>query len=158
MKSHSTYSRSKTTGFTLIEVMIVMGILAVIISSGLAFSFDSYRGYLFRSEYTSAINMLAKARNRALNNFNESAHAFSIEPNEYRIYAVDEYDDDDASTYEAFPRNPSLAITSAESTFEFEQLSGNSATCSPSPCTITFSNGLVVKTITINRAGGIIDD
>jgi prepilin-type N-terminal cleavage/methylation domain-containing protein len=147
-------------GFTLIEVLIVLGMVAIFATMGLVFSFDSYRGYLFRSEYTTTVNLLAKARNRAINNFNESNHAVSILDGEYRLYKIDGYDPGDSATYESFPRNNALTFEGPEEII-FEQLSGNLAECEDEdgnpidPCTYTFGYGLKTKSITINDMGGI---
>ena len=140
----------RPTGFTLIEVLVVIGLFSLLAAIGLTFSFDSYRNYLFRSEYTSVINIMSQARNRAINNFNESAYTFEILETEYRIYPTIKPDE-----FETFPRNSSLSISPETSSYQFFPLSGNSPDCEPS-CIITFGNGLLTKTITLNAAGGII--
>ena len=61
-------------GLTLIEVLVVMGILIFILSLGLFVSFDAYRGYIFRSERSVAVSVLEKARSRAVNNLYEMPH------------------------------------------------------------------------------------
>jgi prepilin-type N-terminal cleavage/methylation domain-containing protein len=144
-------------GFTLMEVIVVIGLLAVFAVMGLSYSFDSYRGYLFRSEYTSFVNMLAKARNQALNNFNESCHGITILADEYRIFKTDECNLNDVDDYKGFPRNSSLTFDGPD-TIMFDQLTGNlnSGSCDgDDPCTITFGYGLRTKSVEINRFGGI---
>lgn len=142
-------------GFTLIEVLVVLGMLAIFATMGLVFSFDSYRGYLFRSEYTTTVNLLAKARNRAINNFNESNHGIAILDGEYRLFNTNEYDAGDPDTYEFFPRNNALTFDGPEEII-FQQLTGNLASCDgEDPCTYTFGYGLKTKSITINDMGGI---
>jgi prepilin-type N-terminal cleavage/methylation domain-containing protein len=143
-------------GFTLIELIVVLGIFSILAAAGLAFSFDSYRGYLFQSEYTSTVNLLAKARNRAINNFNESDHAIEVLSGEYRLYATDEYSASDPSTYLSLPRNNELTFTGPTKVV-FAQLSGDLASCdSKDPCEITFGYGLRTMKITVNDVGGII--
>ena len=61
-------------GISLIEVVVVIGILSVILSLGLVMSLDSYRGYLFRSERTILVSILSKARSQAMGNFFQSPH------------------------------------------------------------------------------------
>ncbi len=142
-------------GFTLIEVLVVLGMMAIFATMGLVFSFDSYRGYLFRSEYTTTVNLLAKARNRAINNFNESNHGVAILDGEYRLFKTSDYDPSDSDTYESFPRNNELTFDGPEEII-FEQLSGNLIECDgEDPCTYTFGYGLKTKSITINDMGGI---
>lgn len=142
-------------GFTMIEILVVLGMLAIFATMGLVISFDSYRGYLFRSEYTTTVNLLTKARNRAINNFNESNHGVAILDGEYRIFNTDEYDSDDDSTYDSYSRNNALIFTGPTEII-FQQLTGNLASCDgEDPCTYTFGYGLKTKSITINEVGGI---
>jgi prepilin-type N-terminal cleavage/methylation domain-containing protein len=143
-------------GFTLIEIIVVLGIFSILAAAGLAFSFDSYRGYLFQGEYTSVINLLSKARNRAINNFNESDHALEILSGEYRLYATDEYNASNPATYLSLPRNNELTF-SGPNKVVFKQLSGDLSSCdSVDPCKITFGYGFQTMNITINNVGGII--
>jgi len=146
-------------GFTLIEVLIVLGMLAIFATMGLVFSFDSYRGYLFRSEYTTTVNLLAKARNRAINNFNESCHGVAILAGEYRIFRSATCDTDNIDSFESFPRNNALTLTGPEEIM-FDQLTGNLAWCEgvvdeDDICSLTFGYGLKTKNVDINYYGGI---
>ena len=154
MKSPNIFNVN-TRGFTLIEILVVLGILAVIAGSGLAFTLDSYRGYLFRSEYTTVTHMLAKARSRAINNFNESAHGLKILGDQYVLFVGGDYATSDSDLQEIFPRNTALSVA-GEDEIVFEQLTGNANDCDSPSCTITFGYGASVKNITINAQGGII--
>lgn len=157
MKLHSTSIHVKTQqfGFTLMEVLVVLGLLSIFATMGLAFSFDSYRGYVFRGEYTTAVNLLARARNRAINNFNESNHGVAITPTEYRLYATAIYNPNDDTTYESYPRGRAVSIPNID--IIFEELTGNSI-CGSTPCehSLTFGYNAQTKTITVNEAGGIM--
>lgn len=137
-------------GFTLLEILVVMGLFSLVIGIGMSFSLDSYRNYLLRSETEHAYALLTQARNRAVNNFNEDSHIFAITSSEYRVYPAG-----DSSDPDVYPRNDALTITPDTITIEFEQLSGNVPDCSPS-CDIILTNGLLTRTITINEAGGIL--
>lgn len=151
-------------GFTLMEILVVIGLLAVFATMGLSFSFDSYRGYLFRSEYTSAVNLLAQARNRAINNFNESSHGLAVLDTQYHLLKTNTavpYNATASSTFQPFERNTALTF-SGPTFITFEQVSGDLDVCEDEdgdpvdPCTITFGYGLKTKSITINEVGGII--
>jgi len=161
MKSLNIFSHKNSSGFTLIEVMIVIGIFAVIVGSGMVFSFDSYRGYLFRSEYTGVAHIISKARNQAVNNFSEDQHGvyFDDVNHKYVLFIGDAYDEDDGRN-EDFPMSEAFNIDGI-TTIVFEQLTGNvdsgNSICDDSPCEITFDGGGVrVRTLTINEVGGII--
>lgn len=147
-----------------------MGILAIIAGMGLSFSFDSYRGYLFRAEYTGVTHVIAKARNHSVNNYNESPHGvyFDQANNQYVYFVGDTYNSADPQN-EIYPQNPAFTIDGPtglgnDFTIVFEQLSGGvddaHSDCDGTPsdeCLITFSGGGVrVQTVEINESGGII--
>jgi len=142
-------------GFTMLEVLIVVGLLAIFAGMGLVYSFDSYRGEIFRGEYTNVASVVARARNRAINNFNESGHGVTITGTEYRLYPTATYNAADPSTYESFPRNANVTM-SGDSEIIFEQLTGNSicgsVTCSK---TVGISYGTLSNAVLINEVGGI---
>lgn len=155
MKSLNTYNPARTAkaGFTLMEVIVVLGMLSIIAAAGMVFSFDSYRGYLFRAEYGNVAHVIVKARNLAANNFNEAPHGVHFEANSYTLFVGNSYDSSNPSN-QVFERN--AAITYAYPTdIVFEQLSGNLLSCSTDPCTLSFSYGSLNKDITINDFGGI---
>jgi len=155
MQTHPSQKYLHLTGFTLIEMTVVIGLLGAFTAMGLSFSFDSYRGYLFRSEYTTVFHLLAKARNHALNNFNQSSHGIAIRDGEYRLFEVESYDEANEATYKSYPRNSALSFTGPDE-IVFEQLSGNLFSCDADPCAITFSYKSQTKVITINNVGGIM--
>jgi prepilin-type N-terminal cleavage/methylation domain-containing protein len=143
-------------GFTLIEILVVLGMMAVFTSVGVVFSLNSYQQHLFLSEYNLTTNLLAKVRNHAQNNFEQSSHSLLILDNEYRIFATNQYSPQDSSTYESYPRNPNVDYLGPEE-ITFAQLSGNLLTCADfDPCTYTLSYTLQTRAVTINDMGGII--
>src|SRR5439155_93802 len=75
-------------GFTLIEIMIAVGILAIIATLGLFVSFDFYKGYAFRSEKSIVVSTLQKARDESLSNINQTRHGvhFGASPLQYIIF------------------------------------------------------------------------
>ncbi len=61
-------------GFTLIEILISVAILSIIIGLGLFISFDFYKSYSFRSEESTIVSILQKARSQSMNNINQTRH------------------------------------------------------------------------------------
>lgn len=68
LRRTSIRSSHSVPGFTLIEILVVMGILVIVAGFGLFVSMDSFRGYSFHSERDSLISILQKARSQAVNN------------------------------------------------------------------------------------------
>src|SRR5438105_2008049 len=78
--------KKNTAGFTLIEIIIAIAILAIILTLGLFISFDFYKSYAFRSEKNIIVSVLQKARGQALNNINQARHGVSFQSGQYIIF------------------------------------------------------------------------
>lgn len=80
MASHrvSIHKRSETRGFTMIEVLTVLGILGVIAGIVMYVDLNSYRGSAFRAEQSALGVALQTARADALNNIDEDRHGVAI--------------------------------------------------------------------------------
>lgn len=85
----------KNSGFTVIEIAVVIGLFALIIALALIMSMDVWRGSSFQSEQDIVLSLLYKARSRAVSNINESNHGLCIDQDE-RKYIVFEGDNCDA--------------------------------------------------------------
>lgn len=69
-------------GMTLIEIVVVLGILMLILSLGLSSSLGSFKINTLRSEGSSIISALEKARSKSMNNMLQSPYGFCyISPN-----------------------------------------------------------------------------
>lgn len=91
MKSPSTSSRASEhprAGMTLIEIMVVIGIVAMIGGFSLAFSMDNFRGDAFRAEESALATALQTARADALNNINQERHGVALHPDGYDGYVI----------------------------------------------------------------------
>ena len=67
------------SGFTILEVSIVIGLFAILITLGLLLSMDVWHGSSFQSEQDIVLSLLYKARSRAVSNINESNHGLYID-------------------------------------------------------------------------------
>lgn len=145
--------RPLSAGFTLIEVLVVIGILMMIIGLGLLVSFDSYRGYLFRSERSVVVAVLERARSKAMNNIHQCSWGarYDSAQKQYIIYntactpaAMDE------TKNETIPAGGSAEVLGFNP-IVFNQLSGAAA-----PMTITIkAAGHADENVEINSEGRI---
>ena len=61
-------ARGATSGFTLIEILVVMGLLAIMAGLGLLMSMETFRGNSFRNERDTLVSALQMARSQAMDN------------------------------------------------------------------------------------------
>ncbi len=81
------------TGFTLIEIIIVVGLLAVVVSFGMTMSMSSIARSNTIAERDLYVSLLTAARARAIANVDESAHGVYIDTtnSEYVTYSGTSY-------------------------------------------------------------------
>ncbi len=156
MASPSTSPQNKFDGFTLIEVLIAMVILAVIFSLGLFISFDFYKSYSARQERDVVISILQKARSQAMDNIDQSRHGVHFaSPLQYVLFecnpatACTSYTGADTSKNISIAPAYGVSITGTD--VVFDQLTGN---CD-NPATITVTANGKTQTISINSQGRI---
>lgn len=145
-------------GFTLMEVLIVMGIVGIFMAASLFMDMSSYRGDAFRSEEDSLATSLQTARADALNNINQQKHGVAIHPGGYDGYVIFEgetyatrdvsHDEDIKASYNVTfsPATPSEVV--------FEQLSGNIIS-GAGDITLMDSSRNMTATISTNYEGKI---
>lgn len=68
MKSPNTSTRNTRDGFTLIETIVVMSLIAMIGGFTAVVSLDSYRSHSFRSDRDMLVVALQRARSQSMNN------------------------------------------------------------------------------------------
>jgi prepilin-type N-terminal cleavage/methylation domain-containing protein len=164
----STHNR----GFTLIELMVVIGLLALVGGFALFVSMDEYRGISFRSERDTLISLLQKARSESVNNIcvgtagvctNGRPHGLhlGILPGgilTYTLFQGTGWATRDATVDEVTLASSGSAATTTPSLTDivFSELS---ATTTPTPLgirTITMSDqGGKTSAITVGYEGGI---
>jgi prepilin-type N-terminal cleavage/methylation domain-containing protein len=148
MASPKTSTRNR--GFTLIEILTVIGLLAIMVGFGLAFSMDAYRGYNFRNERDTVINLLQKARSQAVSNIDQQPHGLHVDANQYVLFEGSPYISTD-------PKNitiPSTASISHNivSDILFNQLDGSITT---PPAALVISDASHTSSVTVNNEGQI---
>ena len=150
MLLRSTYSQS--SGFTIIEIVIVIAILGVIMALGLFMSMDSYRGTLSRSEVTTIVSMLEKARSRSMANIDQNTWGFCYTNNTYIVF-------EGSACTQGLTSNEEIAASggavisglSAANPVVFAQLSGTTT-----PVTFTVAQNGRTSTLQLNNEGTII--
>lgn len=142
-------SRKLLTGFTLLEVMIVIAIVGVLAGFGLFVSMGFYKSYSFNSERNLVVSILEKARNQAVDNFNQSAFGVRFEAGRYIIFQGTAYVNGDPNN-EILNAQPAIT-NNGPLEIVFSQLSGETAT----PGSITITDGTRSSAITVNNEGGI---
>ena len=154
-----TNSGKLVRGFTLIEIIISIGILALIASLGLFISMDFFRNSSSRSENNIIVSLLEKARGQSLNNIDQIRHGvhFQTSPLKYILfecpggtpqctsYTPSSGDLIIDSSYKVSITSPSLPLDVI-----FNQLDGSSSAVS-----IVVSDGIKTYTISINSEGRI---
>lgn len=153
MKSRKIYI-GNCAGFTLIEIMVSMAILAVLAGFGLFIAVDQYKSYALSSERNTVVSMLQKARSRALNNIGETRHGLALgpigKPTSYVAFRGATYATRNADYDEEVPMSPAVAITGVKE-FVFRQLSGDGLNAG----TATISTTEKSLTIDVNNEGRI---
>lgn len=140
----------KKAGFTLMEIIIAIGIFMIILGFGAILDISSYRQNSIRAERDNIVALLSRARSEALNNLNQSNHGLFLgSPSQYVIYQGVNY----ASRNPAYDEDyPSAGDTiSGLSDINFNNLDGSSNASG----TITISDGINSYNIYINYEGRI---
>jgi|GEM_PF-627111 len=160
------YSRQKqrfNRGFTMVEMLVVVGLIALITALGLSMSMDSYRRFSFRNDRDAAVAALQRARAQAINNvclgaacsdgkrhgvyFDNTAHQMVIfQGDNYvtRETAVDEIIKFESSTTQV---NPVAEVV-------FDQLSGSNHSGGSTPVNMNNSAGQTAA-LSVNSVGRI---
>jgi prepilin-type N-terminal cleavage/methylation domain-containing protein len=159
MNSREMYQDKAARGFTLIEIIVVLGIVGLLVSMVVIANTKQYTRQLSSSEESVLITSLQRARSRSMSNINAIPHGVyfgtdacpsSIYDYCYVIFEGEEFDDN-PDTYEYVEKNNAVVIDSsdADKVVIFEQLSGNLDT----DVEITLTNFGEETTININTMG-----
>lgn len=145
-----------TSGFTLIEITIVLGLIGVIAAFGVTLSFSSISRATVTQERDMFVTLLLRStRSAAIANLEESAHGVQIDNanGRYILFNGTVYDENDTKN-RAIPYVSDVITVSntGGNTIVFEQLSGDVTTGAG---TIAISNGTAGQEIVIRESGQI---
>src|SRR3989338_2614791 len=146
----SLYKNQSRGGFTLIEIIVVIGILIVIISFGIIVDFSSLTFGTFQTEESKIISVLERARSRSMANMFDTTHGVCYLAPNYVIFRGTCIVG--ASTNELILANTNIAENSGTifPTLVFDILTGNTT-----EDIIIITDGVKTKEITINNEGAI---
>lgn len=146
---------STASAFTLIEMLVVIGLVTAFASLSLFIDLNSYRGDAFRAERNTVVTLLQRARADALNNIGQDPHGVAIFPSDhphaYVLFAGTDYTSSLSSTHEVFDMAYAIELTAGPSEIVFQQLSG--ATAYDGPLTLHDSERNMDAVIKINNEG-----
>ena len=104
-------SKEDNKGFSIIEIVVVLGIISLLLVAGLFISADSFESYYFISEEKLVSSLLRTARSRAVNNLSGTSHGLFIGESEFVLFQGESFDYK-SSTNEPFLRNKAVEISS----------------------------------------------
>ena len=142
-------AQKTTRGFSLMEVIIVIAIVAVVASFGSAFSLNSISRSNLISERDLLVSLLTQARAQALANVHESPHSVHIDTERYVLYEGTSYSFGNP-TNRVVPKVSQATITGV-ATVTFAQLTADVASAG----TVTIAGGVESYDIEINSSGRI---
>ena len=150
-----------TKGFTLLEILVVMGLVLMVVAFGLIVSFDDYRGFTFRNERDIIVNVIQKARGQAINNMCFGAGCTDGKPHgvyfgvsgQYVIFQGADYASRDTAVDEVIEAKDKAAVLSGMTTVVFNRLRADAVTTGGT--TLTVSQPSHTSVITIEPEGRI---
>lgn len=150
-------STKNSAGFTIIEILVVMGLLAMVAGLTMVININDYRGYLFRGDRDVVVNVLERARSQAINNVCLGAtctggmpHGVHVQASQVVLFQGATYSAG-AATNQVFPFNGG-AQAAGLSDVVFTQLSGDAAPTGTISLSDTLGHSSV---ITVNSEGQI---
>lgn len=140
---------SKTSGISLIEIIMVVGITTLLVAIGVPVGLNFYLDYQLDSEAGLLSSLLKRSRNLSLINYNGAGHGLYLESEEFVVYQGSSYVTRNQAEDETYPRNTVISI-SGETESIFAALSG--ANAASSTYAVSDSRGMT-RTIYVNPEG-----
>lgn len=140
---------TRRAGFTLIETLFVVGLLATLFAITVPVTFDFYVQYQLRSERENFLALLRESRNRALVGRNASSHGLFIASGSYTLFQGPSYASRSTAQDQTFSKPAAVSIT-GPSEVTFQRLSG---TVSSASFSVTSTEAAF--TVSINSQGMI---
>jgi len=137
-------------GFTVLEIMVAVGLITIIGSLALFVSMDFYRSYNLDTEVETFITLISRARGRAVNNIDAMSHGVYIDEENVTLFRGNNYQTRDEELDEIFKRSQAFEVEGLEE-IVFDQLTGETTASG----TVTIQGQGRSTTISINNEGRI---
>lgn len=137
-------------GFTLLEILVVMGLILMVVAFGLIVSFDDYRGITFRNERDVVVNVIQKARGQAVNNMCFDTNPATVNctdgkphgvyfgtPGQYIIFQGASYASRDTTVDEVIEAKSDAAVLTGMTSVVFNRLRADAVTTGGTTLTVT---------------------
>lgn len=154
INNHKTKSVKTGAGFTLIEILVVMGLTVMLAGLGLLFSLDFYRSYAFNSERQLIISLLQKARSGSMSNINQTNYGLCVNNGNYILFTGSVSCDPNNNANEVYPAHPGVTSSPTTFTVSFAQLRGNPTFTNGDNVTLNYTTAHTAN-ISINAEGRI---
>jgi len=157
-------TKSINRGFTLIEILVTLGLIALVVAIGSIANVNMYTRGLSSSEESLLVTTLQKVRSRAMNNIDASMHGLYIEEDpsgsgEYYliVFSRDSSGSDEEEEPILLNKHKTIEVTGLDEVV-FKQLSGEVENyIDEDHDTITISvDGSPVKVVEVKENGLII--
>lgn len=135
------------TGFTLVEILVAIGIMTLILGTVSPIGFNFYFDYQLESETRLLGTLLQQTRNLAMVNYNESDHGLYFDSANFIIFQGASFASRVTSKDKTFPRAQSISL-SGPSEIVFTALSGQTAST-----TYALSNSRKNREVYVNAEG-----
>lgn len=151
-----------TRGFSLIEIVVVIGLFSIIAAFGLFVSMDDLRGYRFHTERDVVVSVLHKARSQAVNNMcfgggctDGKPHGVHFMAGQYVIFQGSTYATRDTALDEVVPQEDGATTVTGPTDVIFAQLSGMVTTNPSTAGAVTVAGPSRTSVITVGPEGTI---
>ncbi len=124
-------------GFTLVEIMVAIGLLVIILGLSLFLTMDFYRSYAFRYEQNLVVSILQKARSQAMANVDQTNHGVCMEQGGLNYIIFGGAPPSPCAGISKFPKAAAITVPPF-SPIVFKQLDGACVTCA-TPLKITLT-------------------
>lgn len=138
-------------GFTLLEIVLVIGICVILLAVGLPMTFDLYYRASFESEYNLLTSALQQARSLAIINNNQANHGVYVGTNGYVVFQGASYAGRTVSQDRVYPRATQVTVSGATE-LVFTALSGSVASTS-----LSLTDGTRNRDLFVNSEGLIYE-
>ncbi len=136
-------------GFTILETVLVIGIMAIIFSIGVPITFDFYINYELTTERDNLVSIYQQARDSSMSGEGGLAHGVYLTNNGYVLFEGSSYADRLVERDIVFSRNDLIEVIGPTETV-FEALSGRTSLES-----FSLTNGEKTFNVEINTEGRV---